>query len=174
MNLITEQRIAQRAGQPITRSPMVGAFVDTACVFGAFAWLYVAVIAVFTPAELSLPILAGIPIRRDTAAVICFGGSAVAYFVRAISKQSSASGDVSLRRTISRALLMTVFVYSTMVVIYLMASSITHPHTMTLPLIHLLDWPREGAVLAFALSCSVLSFFFLRVSAYVSKSSRGS
>src|SRR5215218_4113480 len=122
MKSIADQRVAQRAGQPFTWWPMVGAFVDTAFVFGALAWLYVAVIAVFDPGELSLPIVVGIRIRRDTAAIICFGVSAVAYFVREIKQQSSWSGDVSLRRTVVRASLLTVFVYSTIAAIYLMAN----------------------------------------------------
>ena len=174
MNVITDRRVAQCAGQPITRRPMLTAFIDTAVVFGILGWLYVAVIAVLYPDELSFPIVVGIPIRRDTFGTFCFGVSAVAYFVRAIRQQSGASDDAIYRRTVSRALSSTTFVYSTTVVIYLLANSITHPETMTLPFSHFLGWPTEGAVLVFALFCSVLSFFFLQLSKYCTKTPRRS
>jgi hypothetical protein len=77
------------------------------------------------------------------------------------------------RRTVAKALLRTVFAYCTMMAIYLMVNSITHPNTMTMPLTHVLNWPTEGSVLAFALFCSVSSFFFLRVSAHISKTLEG-
>ena len=77
------------------------------------------------------------------------------------------------RRTVARAFLRSIFAYSTMTAIYLMANSITHPETMTVPFTHVLNWPTEGSVLAFALFCSVSSFFFLRVSAHISKTLEG-
>jgi hypothetical protein len=173
MNFIAYEPVARRAGQHITRFPMLWAFVDTAVVFGALGWLYVAVVAVVYPGELSFPIVVGIPIRRDTLAIICFGVSAVAYFLREIRKQSSGSRDAFSRRTVARASLRTIFVYSTMTAIYLMANSITHPKTMTMPLTHVVDWPTEGTVFAFASFCSVLSFFFLRVSVHVPRIAQG-
>jgi hypothetical protein len=59
-----------------------------------------------------------------------------------------------------------------MMAIYLMVNSITHPETMTMPITHVVDWPTEGSVLAFALLCSVSSYFLLRVSAHLSKYSK--
>jgi hypothetical protein len=78
------------------------------------------------------------------------------------------------RHRIARASLQTVFAYSTMMAIYLMVNSITHPKTLGMPLTHVLSWPTEGTVLAVALLCSVSSFFAIRVLAYVRNPGRSS
>jgi hypothetical protein len=72
------------------------------------------------------------------------------------------------RDRIARASLRTVFAYSTMMAIYLMVNSITHPMTLGMPVTHVISWPTEETVLVFAQLCSVLSFFVLRVLVYAS------
>ncbi len=76
-------------------------------------------------------------------------------------------------RVVARAVLRTIFVYSTLVVLYLMANSIAHRETMFLPLTHFFDAPTEGVVLAAALPCSILSFFCLRVEARIGDLTEG-
>lgn len=92
MNSTTDQHIDSRTGY-ITRL-VLSAFVDTAVVFFALGWLYVAVVAVFYPDELSNAIVSWMPIRRDTLGIVCFGLSAVAYFIREIRKPSLGCDDV--------------------------------------------------------------------------------
>lgn len=67
------------------------------------------------------------------------------------------------RGKVAGASVRTLFVYSTVIAIYLMVNSITHPETMAKPLTHVLPWPTEGSALVFALLCSGSSFFLLRL-----------
>jgi hypothetical protein len=143
------------------RHPVCWTLVDVAVVFGAVGWVYVAVIAVFVPKGLFLPLVEGIPIRRDTFGTVSFAVSATACFAREIRKHS-ADGLGLGARAVQRAAPATAFIYSSAVAIYLMANSTTHPHTMALPLTHLVDWPTEATMLKWAVVASVVSFFFLR------------
>jgi hypothetical protein len=98
MNHAPHQHIDRLAARHITRLAVLSAFVDTAVAFGGLGWLYVVLIAVSYPDELSVPIASRIPIQRDTLEIICFGVSAVAYFIREAGKHSGKSGDLSTSR----------------------------------------------------------------------------
>ena len=93
MNSAPDQHVDRRAARHITEWALVWAFVDTAVVYGALGWLYVVVIAVFYPGGLSIPIVSWIPMRRDTLGIVCFGLSAVAYFLRGIRKPPVGADD---------------------------------------------------------------------------------
>jgi hypothetical protein len=101
-------------------------------------WLYVAVIAAFWPARLSSHVATVIPLRWDTLGIVCFVTSACIHL---------GAGLVRHRGT---ALLSTAFLYSTLMVIYLLTNLIIHPRTMTKPLTHLAAWPSEGQTLLLA------------------------
>jgi hypothetical protein len=148
--------------------------MDTAVVFGLLAWLYVATIGIVRPNDLPLRIVSSIPVRRDTTGIFCIGLSAVAYFFREALQPTGKAGMPNSRsRTIARASLRTLFVYSTMVAIYLMVQTVTHPETLTMQLTHLLNWPTERPALVVALLCSITSFILLRTSTYMSKLHNG-
>ena len=80
----------------------------------------------------------------------------------------------SSRRKLVNGCLRTMFNYSTLAAIYLMANTISHPQTMAMPLTHVFPWPTEGLTLGLALLCSAISFFVLRLIAYSGGMSRGS
>ena len=94
MTSAPSQHIDRRAAWHITVGPLLSASVDTAVVFGALGWTYVAAVAVVNPDELSNAIVSWIPIRRDTPGMVCFGLSAVAYFLREIQKPTTGRDDV--------------------------------------------------------------------------------
>jgi hypothetical protein len=150
----------------VVRPALGRALIDTAVAFGLLGWLYAAVIAVFDPDSLSLILLSWLPIRRDTLGVFCFALSGCAYFFRQLSHPSAAMTDVS-DGSAEVAVLRTIFSYSSLLLLYLMANSITHPATMHLPLTHFLRFPTEGQVLVAALFCSVASFFILRTRSHM-------
>jgi hypothetical protein len=157
---------------------------DTAAVFGALGWLYVAVIGIARPNDLPLRIVSSVPVRRDTAGIVFFGLSAAAYFFGGALKpaEQAEMSDSALpvggeqratpaggrSRTIATAFLRTLFVYSTALAIYLMVQTVTNPGTLAVALTHLLTWPTERAALVLALICSVASFILLRTSTRMS------
>lgn len=172
MTITTECRLGRAATRRRPRCPVLLAFVYTAVVFGALGWVCVAIIAVFTPTGLPLPLIEGISLRRDTFGIISFGVSAVAHFFREVQWNHGGDGRISLH-VVARGALTTVFMYAGATAIYLMANSITHPHTMSLPLTHLLDWPTEKTVLTCAVVAVLTSFFLLRMTAYSAKNHDG-
>lgn len=87
------ENIDQRAIRHITWGPVLWAFVDTVVIFGAFIWLYVALVAVFSPDELSSDIAPWILIQRDTLGMVCFGLSALAHFARGIRRSRDGDDD---------------------------------------------------------------------------------
>jgi uncharacterized RDD family membrane protein YckC len=88
MTSMADQHIARRPAWRAAASAALSALIDTAVIFGALGWLYVAVIATLHPDDLSIPIGSWIPVRRDTLGIICFGASAVAYFIGELRKPS--------------------------------------------------------------------------------------
>jgi hypothetical protein len=50
----------------------------------------------------------------------------------------------------------TIFLFSLIGGIYIIVNSWVHPQTLTLPLTHLLSWPREDN---FGIACGIISFF---------------
>jgi hypothetical protein len=163
MKLAIDERIA---AHPVhhnnIRPAALWSFLDTLALFGAAGWLYVAIIAVFRPAQLSQPFAEAVPVRIDTLGIVCFGLSAVAYLAREIRTQLGWS-----------AVFRTVFVYSAATAIYLTANSVSHPRTMAMPLTHLLDWPSERAALICALVASISSFYVLQVTMRLRRMSEG-
>ena len=90
---IPDREVEPRTAWHVTVGPLLWAFVDTAVIFGALGWLYVAAVAVFNPAQLPNAIVSWIPIRRDTLGMVCFGLSAVAYFLREIQTPTTGRDD---------------------------------------------------------------------------------
>jgi hypothetical protein len=183
MSVEVDQKRARRQSRRIIGLPVLLVAVDTVVVFGALGWLYAAIIGVVRPGDLSSRIGPWIPVRHDTAGIICFGLSAVAYFVGGMFRPPrearmpnvpwrvhGGDGDQTrgLRHTVGRASLRTLFVYSTMILIYLMVQTVTYPATMPMALTHLLRWPTERSVLVVALLCSISSFILLRASTHAS------
>ena len=77
------------------RHPLWWTLIDVAVVFGALGWVYVAVIAVFVPKGLLLPLTEVIPIRRDTFGTVSFAVSAIACFPREIRKHRADGAGIS-------------------------------------------------------------------------------
>ncbi len=57
-----------------------------------------------------------------------------------------------------RAFTFTIFFFSFSGWFYIAENAVFHPTTLTLPLTHLMDWPREDT---FGIACFVLSFVAL-------------
>jgi hypothetical protein len=156
--------VQPRSDHPKTRrpigSPLLVVLAETVALLAALLWLYVAIIGTVRPDDLPLRIISWIPLRRDTVGIGCFGLSATAYLV------SGLTGS----RPISRVLLGTVFPYSTVIAVYLMVGTVTHPETLTMALTHLADWPTERFTLLLAVAASIGSFILLRTSTHMRKS----
>lgn len=189
MSVVTVQKRGRLKSGWIIGLPVLSVVLDTAVVFGALGWLYVAIFGVVRPNDLPLWIVSSIPVRRDTAGIIFFGLSAAAYFLGGALKTTGKAGIPNLvlpvygdrratqahrrRRTVARASLRTLFVYSTMTVIYLMVQTVTHPETLAMALTHFLTWPTERSAVVLALLCSIASFILLRTSTHMSKFDNG-
>ncbi|MDT5312923.1 MAG: hypothetical protein QOE74_1943 [Mycobacterium sp.] len=133
---------------------------ETAALVAALGWLYAAIFGVIRPNELTTHIVSWIPLRRDTFGILCFGLSATAYLSRGLLAPDRAVPTVVLR---------TLFGYSTVIVVYLMMGTVTHPETLAMSLTHLVDWPTERFTLWLAVVCSVSSFVLIRAATYRSK-----
>ena len=134
------------------------AAVEVAFVYGLLGWIYVAAYAAAYPHELSVPIAAAVPVRRDTFGALAFAVSALAaILLQARTGRVWARRDVPVRGLI-RAVLNTVAWYGVMVWAYLCVNSMTHPRTMSMQLTHFVSWPSEGstAVASFAASAAAL------------------
>jgi hypothetical protein len=191
MNVDIDQKRDRRQSRWIIGLPVLSVVVDTAVVFGALGWLYVAIIGVVRPNDLPFWIVSWIPVRRDTVGIICFGLSATAYFLGGALEPSREAGMPNLvlpvygdgdrnatqargrSCAVARASLRTLFIYSTMTVIFLMVQTVTHPETLAMPLTHLLNWPTERSAVVLALLCSIASFILLRTSRHMSKLHNG-
>jgi hypothetical protein len=136
--------------------------LEAAMVYGLLGWIYVAVYAAVRPTEMSTPITALIPIRRDTFGSLCFAVSAMAAAGlqvgtgRVLIRGRRATGAVE-------AVLRTVAGYAFLVWFYLCVNSLTHPYTLRMRLTHFAAVPTEGTA---AVSCFLLSlaaFLVLRL-----------
>lgn len=135
---------------------------ETALIYGLLGWCYVAVYAVFRPQDLSAPIAAVVPLRRDSFGCLCFAASALAACVL----QIRAGGVLPRRRrpaTAIDAVLRTVALYALLVWVYLCANSITHPATLAERLTHFAAQPTEGATATFCFPLSAAAFAALRL-----------
>ncbi|BBZ26747.1 hypothetical protein MMAD_10420 [Mycolicibacterium madagascariense] len=132
---------------------------ETVAVVAALVWLYVAIIGTVRPNDLPLHIISWVPLRRDTVGIGCFGLSAAACLVSGLLRG----------RSVSRVVLGTVFGYSTVIAIYLMVGTVTHPETLTMALTHLANWPTERMTLVLAFATSICSFVLLRTSTHTSR-----
>jgi hypothetical protein len=127
---------------------------ETAMVFGLLGWLYVAACAAVRPLEMSMPITALVPMRRDTFGCLCFAVSAV--FAGWLQVGTGRLFAPSRRGTSAvDALLRTAAGYALLVWIYLCVNSLTHPYTLGMRLTHFSAVPTEGAT---AVACFLLSF----------------
>jgi hypothetical protein len=146
-------------------SPRVRAAVEAVMVYGLLGWVYVAVYAAARPDELSQPIAALVPLRRDTFGALAFAASAVAATVlRGATGRLWAAGPEPARGW-PRAILQTVAGYGVLVWIYLCANSLTHPWTLSQRLTHFASWPTEGSTAVAGFAASAIAFFLLRSAA---------
>lgn len=143
-------------------NPRVRAVAEAVMVYGLLGWVYVAVYAAAHPNELSQPIAALVPLRRDTFGALAFAASAIAATVlRGATGRIWAAGPEPARGW-SRAVLHTVAGYGVLVWIYLCANSLAHPWTLSQRLTHFASWPTEGTTAVAGFAASAISFFLLR------------
>jgi hypothetical protein len=131
-------------------------------VFGLLGWIYVAACAAARPQDMSLPITAIVPLRRDTFGALCFVVSACAAVGlqvgtgRPLSRQYPGSGVLT-------ALLRTAVGYGLLVWAYLCVNSLTHPYTIGMRLTHFSAFPAEGTTAVASFLLAAASFFGLRL-----------
>jgi hypothetical protein len=65
-------------------------------------------------------------------------------------------------RPVLKPLLRTIFLYGTLIWIYIALNSVTHPYTLAMPLTHFASWPHEGDVGSACFAMSMVSFLTLR------------
>lgn len=88
MSSIADKQVDSRGVRCRIGSAILSAALDTAVVYGALGWWYVAVIAMLCPSELALSIVSWVPIRQDTLGIMSFGVSGVGYFIRELRRPS--------------------------------------------------------------------------------------
>jgi hypothetical protein len=145
--------------------------LEALVVYGILLWSYVAVIAALQPDSLNEQLTSLVYARRDTAAALAFGVSAVSLATLVYLANGWPWGAPLPRRThrqsaalrAARALLAVMCVYGLLLWGYVSANSLTHPETLHLPLTHLSDWPTEGAAASVAFLVSGMSFAVLRI-----------
>jgi len=131
-------------------------------VFGLLGWLYVAACAATRPQDMSLPITALVPLRRDTFGSACFllSACAAAWLQvgtgRLFARSSAGTGALS-------AVLRTVVGYCLLVWLYLCVNSLTHPVTLGLRLTHFSAFPAEGTTAVGCYLAAGAAFVTLRV-----------
>lgn len=141
---------------------MARAAAETALLYGLLGWGYAAVCAVFRPQDMSAPITAAFPLRRDTFGCLCFAVSAAG----AVALQIGTGRMLPSRRRVpgaAVAVLRTVALYSLFVWAYLCANSITHPATLAERLTHFSAQPTEGATAMLCFPLSAVSFAAARL-----------
>lgn len=133
------------------------AVLETAMVHGLLGWLYVAAVAAVRPDDLAVPVSSLLDIRRDTFGAVCFAVSALAAFLLHAMTGRWWFRPAPARGTVV-ALLRTLTGYALLAWAYLCVNSLTHPDTMSRPLTHFADLPREGetASWAFVVSAGAL------------------
>lgn len=138
---------------------------ETMMLYGLLGWLYIALWAALRPDELSVPVTALIPMRRDTFGALCFAGSAIAAAGLQVGTGRFLPG-CRCSRAAADAVLRTVALYALLAWIYLCVNSFTHPYTLGIGLTHFASEPTEGttATLCFPLSAAAFAVLRLRAS----------
>jgi hypothetical protein len=151
----------------------VRAAIEAVMVYGLLGWVYVAVYAAARPDDLSQPIAALVPLRRDTFGALAFAASAVAATVLRGATGRLWAGGLEPARGWPRAILHTVAGYGVLAWIYLCANSLTHPWTLSRQLTHFASWPTEGTTAVVGFGASAIAFFLLRSTAPASPDGDG-
>jgi hypothetical protein len=135
---------------------------ETAMVYGLLGWLYVAASAAFRPDDMSAPITALVPMRRDTFGCLCFATSALC----AAGLQIGTGRVLAPRRRgtgAAEAVVRTAAGYTLLVWVYLCVNSLTHPYTIAMRLTHFTAVPTEGATAVACFLLSIAAFLTLRL-----------
>jgi hypothetical protein len=135
---------------------------ETAMVYALLGWLYVAACAAFRPEDMSAPITALIPMRRDTFGCLCFAASALCAAglqvgtgrILAPRPRGTGAADAVVRTAAG---------YCFLVWAYLCVNSLTHPYTIALRLTHFAAVPTEGATAVSCFLLSIAAFLTLRL-----------
>lgn len=138
------------------------AVAEVVQVYGLLGWIYVAAYAAAYPNDLSVPIAAAVPMRRDTFGAVAFAASAAAAIIL-----RARTGQVWERRRapargLARAVLNTVAGYGLLVWAYLCVNSMTHPWTVSMQLTHFVPWPSEGSTAVACFAASAVALFLVR------------
>lgn len=142
--------------------------LEVVALYGLLGWIYVAVYAAAFPDDLSRPVTAVVPMRRDSFGILAFALSAAATTVlRARNGRLRAQGRHGAGRGWSRAVLHTAFGYGLAAWAYLCVNSLTHPRTIGMRLTHLSPWPSEGTTAVTGFVVSATALFLLRAAAPV-------
>lgn len=131
-------------------------------VFGLLGWIYVAACAAARPQDMSLPITALVPLRRDTFGSACFAVSALA-----AARLQIGTGRLLARSPagtgVLPAVLRTVVGYCLLAWLYLCINSLTHPATIGLRLTHFCAFPAEGTTAVACYLAAGVAFMALRL-----------
>ncbi len=123
-------------------------------IFGLLGWVYIAGSAVLRPDNLDEPLTHFLPwLRADTSGAACFVLFLLAFFVWNILR------DENRRMRSLRSLSLTLAVLGFSGWVYIAGNAISHPETLSLPLTHFLDFPREDTFGAACFAISFISFF---------------
>ncbi|MGH6654364.1 MAG: hypothetical protein ACRDVE_04060 [Actinocrinis sp.] len=141
---------------------------ETVAVYGLIGWLYVAAVAAARPQDLAVPIVAIVPLRRDTFGALCFGLSAASAFALQLGPGPLWT-RVLRRRGPLDAVLRTVCGYALLAWVYLCVNSLTHPYTIPRRLVHFAASPAEGTVADLGFAASAVCLFALRLRGRVSR-----
>jgi len=137
--------------------------------YGAgLCWASVCLVASFRPAGLGAPYWSVIRgLRTDTCGIVAFAVAAVCFgaseFLRLRRRQgvpalAGPRAPLTTPALLTLAAAETVAILATGLVVYLSVNDVTHPATLGLHATHLVDWPTEGTLRAWALflcACSV-------------------
>jgi hypothetical protein len=144
----------------VSRAPRAAA--EVVLIYGLLGWIYFAAYAAAYPHDLSVPIAAVVPVRRDTFGALAFAASALAAIIL-----QARTGRVWERRSmpvpsLTRAVLSTVLGYGLLVWVYLCVNSLTHPWTTSMELTHFVSWPSEGSTAVASYAASAVALFLVR------------
>jgi hypothetical protein len=141
--------------------------------YGAgLCWASVCLVASFRPDALSAPYWRGVPgLRTDTSGIVAFFVVAVGFtaseYLRLLRRRDTAvkpGPGLTARTTelLALAILETVALLATGLVVYLSVNAVTHPATLGIHATHLATWPTEGTLRVAALLLCASSAAALR------------
>lgn len=138
------------------------AAAEVVLVYGLLGWIYVAVYAATHPRDLSVPIAAVVPLRRDTFGALAFIASALAAVVLQARTGRLWARRAAPVRSLKPAVLNTIAGYGLLVWAYLCVNSMTHPWTMRMQLTHFVSWPSEGGTAVASYAASAVALYVVR------------